>query len=83
MKSIFALEAMLPEGWSKTVVIDVDDEGNIAAVRPRQGSGGAEATGGPVIPGMANVHSHAFQRAMAGLAERMGSTRTASGPGAR
>jgi formimidoylglutamate deiminase len=73
MHRIFAPEAMLAEGWDKDVVIDVDDQGNIAAVRARQGPGGAETAGGPVIPGMANVHSHAFQRAMAGLAERMGS----------
>src|SRR2546425_1614365 len=73
MKKIFAAEAMLPEGWSKDVVIDVDDRGGIAAVRARQAPGAAETAGGPVIPGMANVHSHAFQRAMAGLAERMGS----------
>jgi len=73
MQRIFTPEAMLPEGWSKDVVIDVDDRGGIAAVRARQAPGAAETAGGPVIPGMANVHSHAFQRAMAGLAERMGS----------
>ncbi|MET0331358.1 MAG: formimidoylglutamate deiminase [Dyella sp.] len=32
--------------------------------------GRAERLGGWVLPGMPNVHSHAFQRAMAGLAER-------------
>ncbi len=74
MQRIFAPEAMLAEGWSKDVVIDVDDRGGIAAVRARQAPGAAETAGGPVIPGMANVHSHAFQRAMAGLAERMGSS---------
>jgi formimidoylglutamate deiminase len=73
MQRIFAPEAMLAEGWGKDVVIEVDDQGSIAAVRAGQGPGGAETAGGPVIPGMANVHSHAFQRAMAGLAERMGS----------
>ena len=73
MQRIFAPEAMLAEGWSNDVVIDVDDRGDIAAVRARQVPGAAETAGGPVIPGMANVHSHAFQRAMAGLAERMGS----------
>ncbi|MGB7540581.1 MAG: formimidoylglutamate deiminase [Burkholderiales bacterium] len=73
MKRIFAPEAMLADGWSKDVVIEIDDDGNIAAVRSHQALGDMEATGGPVIPGMANVHSHAFQRAMAGLAEHMGS----------
>ena len=73
MKRIFAPEAMLPNGWTKDVVIEIDDEGSVAAARGRQSAAGAEPAGGPVIPGMANVHSHAFQRAMAGLAERMGS----------
>jgi len=73
MKRIFAPQAMLPEGWSKDVVLEIDDEGGITSVRGNQSPNGLESTGGPVIPGMANVHSHAFQRAMAGLAERMGS----------
>ncbi len=34
---------------------------------------GAEKLCGPLLPGMANLHSHAFQRAMAGLAEVRGS----------
>src|SRR3989449_4795570 len=73
MKKICAPEAMLPDGWIRDVVVEIDDEGNIAAARGRQNAAGAESAGGAVIPGMANVHSHALQRAMAGLAERMGS----------
>ena len=81
MKSFFATEALLPGGWASDVHIDVDDAGTIATVRAGSKSGGPkeshppgfEPLGGPVVPGMANVHSHAFQRAMAGLAERFGS----------
>lgn len=73
MKRIFAQEALLPEGWSKDVVVEIDEAGSIVETRSRQKPDGAEAAGGPVIPGMANAHSQAFQRAMAGLAERMGS----------
>ncbi len=36
------------------------------------GAGGAEQIGKFVLPGMPNLHSHAFQRAMAGMAERRG-----------
>jgi formimidoylglutamate deiminase len=32
----------------------------------------APTAGGPLLPGMPNLHSHAFQRAMAGLAEVAG-----------
>src|SRR5258705_13903883 len=68
MKRIFAPEAMLPNGWIKDVVIEIDDEGSVAAVRGRQSATGAEPAGGPGIPGMANVHSHAFQRSKIGRA---------------
>lgn len=73
MKRIFAPQAMLPEGWSRDVVVEIGDDGDITSVRGNQNPAGMESTGGPVIPGMADVHSHAFQRAMAGFAERMGS----------
>ena len=73
MKSVFAEQVMLADGWNDNVTIQIDDQGCIAAVRTGQKPGTAEQAGGPVIPGMSNVHSHAFQRAMAGLAERIGS----------
>lgn len=74
MKRIYAPEAMLPEGWARDVIIEIDDAGTITTVRARQSSRDADPAGGPIIPGMANLHSHAFQRSMAGLAERLGST---------
>jgi len=73
MKSLFAEQALLGDGWGENVAIQIDDDGSILALRTGQEPGEAERAGGPVIPGMANVHSHAFQRAMAGLSERVGS----------
>lgn len=73
MASIFAEQALLEDGWSEDVLIEIDDNGVITAARAHQVRRGAQEAGGPVIPGMSNVHSHAFQRAMAGLAEHMGS----------
>lgn len=72
MTAYFAATALLPDGWASDVRFDVDDGGALAAVTPGGGSGGAERLAGPVVPGMPNLHSHAFQRAMAGLAERAG-----------
>ena len=69
MKKYYARDALLPYGWARDVRIDVDSAGDIAAVT--SGRGG-EKLGGPVLPGMANLHSHAFQRAMAGLTEVRG-----------
>jgi formimidoylglutamate deiminase len=53
------------------VLIEIAADGTIAAVTPRSGEI-AERIAGLVVPGMPNLHSHAFQRAMAGLAERAG-----------
>ena len=73
MRTLFAPMAMLPDGWRRNVEIEIDGHGNIAAVNPDTVRGRSEHSGGPVIPGMSNVHSHAFQRAMAGRTERRGS----------
>lgn len=69
--------ALLPAGWKSNVLIDVDECGHIARVAPDQHGVGSEALRlpGPVLPGMSNLHSHAFQRAMAGLTERRGPDR--------
>jgi len=65
----FARDALLPEGWAKDVLVSVE-AGEIVAVET--GASAPQPLAGPVLPGMANVHSHAFQRAMAGLTELRG-----------
>jgi len=70
--SLFAADALTPDGWRRDVRIDVDARGTIAAVRPDASAEGAERVAGPLIPGMANLHSHAFQRALAGRTGRAG-----------
>lgn len=67
-------QMLLPTGWAADVGIETDAAGMITAVTPGAARVG-ESFGGVAVPGLANVHSHAHQRAMAGLAER-------SGPGA-
>ena len=70
--SLFAADALLPQGWARDVILDWDESGTLTRVEPGARAGGAPVAPGPVLPGMANVHSHAFQRAMAGLAEFRG-----------
>ena len=53
------------------VRIDIGPDGRIAALRPNA-ERADEHLPGLVLPGIANLHGHAFQRAMAGLAERAG-----------
>ncbi|MEO7039936.1 MAG: formimidoylglutamate deiminase, partial [Candidatus Elarobacter sp.] len=72
---LHAREAFLPGGWAPDVLIDVAPDGLISAVQSAAPCpADAEAIDGPVLPGMPNLHSHAFQRAMAGVAERRGSS---------
>ncbi|MES2885493.1 MAG: formimidoylglutamate deiminase [Pseudomonadota bacterium] len=72
MSHYFAPHALLTEGWTSAVRIEVDAAGFITALTPNASIDGAEVLSGPVIPGMPNLHSHAFQRAMAGLTEKGG-----------
>jgi len=64
--------AMLPLGWVRDVRITVAD-GCIARIETGVAASAADNRHMAAIPGLPNVHSHAFQRAMAGLAERRGS----------
>ena len=80
MAGLFFDEALLPQGWVRDVRIAVEG-GLIASV-----TGGGEGAPGDErhrigLPGISNLHSHAFQRGMAGLAETEELLPTASGPG--
>jgi formimidoylglutamate deiminase len=71
MASRFHLElALLPDGWRRDVVIRID-RGVIDSVEEPDDQP-AERISGVVVPGLPNLHSHAFQRALAGLTERRG-----------
>ncbi|WP_263261676.1 formimidoylglutamate deiminase [Pseudomonas sp. RIT-PI-S] len=72
MPAYFADRALLPDGWASQVRLEVDARGFITSVQAGASPDGAEALPGALLPGMPNLHSHAFQRAMAGLAEVAG-----------
>jgi len=55
-------------GWQPNASIAVGTDGLLASANEEA----AKPLGEWVLPGMPNLHSHAFQRAMAGLAERRG-----------
>ena len=66
MTVIHAKTALLPGGWAADVRVELAG-GRIVAVTP-----GAAPQGQAVdclLPAMVNLHSHAFQRAMAGMTE--------------
>ncbi|MBV8392322.1 MAG: formimidoylglutamate deiminase [Alphaproteobacteria bacterium] len=72
MTSKFRLEtALTPDGWQNDVTVEVE-HGRITSVGPSDGAQ-AERVSGVIVPALPNLHSHAFQRAMAGLTEKRGS----------
>lgn len=67
----FAARAWVAGGWASDVLLVADAQGRWAEVRPGcTDAGQAERLPGPVLPGLVDAHSHAFQRAIAGLTER-------------
>ncbi len=71
MAALYFDHAFLPQGWSTGVRIDLEG-GRIAAATARASGGDAQYCRGIAVPGLPNLHSHTFQRGMAGLAERRG-----------
>ncbi|SHN26781.1 formimidoylglutamate deiminase [Duganella sacchari] len=77
MSRLFARQALLPEGWVKDVLIEWDADGSITALLPgaaENARAGAE-TVAYALPGMINLHSHSFQRALGGRTEKAGDSK--------
>lgn len=71
--ALFAEHALLPTGWARDVLLQWNAVGQLSAVTPNASApAGTPRAAGPVLPGVPNLHSHAFQRAMGGLTEYRG-----------
>jgi cytosine/adenosine deaminase-related metal-dependent hydrolase len=69
--SLFFGSALLPEGWARDVRVEITDgrfSRVLAGAKVQPGEERVEVS----LPGMCNVHSHGFQRGMAGLTEFRG-----------
>ena len=79
MNKLFAHHALLPEGWAKDVLIEWDAGGAITVVTAGAAQPGPGAGGGACVeyalPGMINLHSHSFQRALGGRTEKAGDSK--------
>ena len=64
-------EALLPTGWARDVRVTLDN-GRFAAIAANARPQPHDARHAVAVPGLPNLHSHAFQRGMAGMAERRG-----------
>ena len=67
---LWAEQALTAEGWQRDVRVELGADGRITAVESGSSVQGRRV--GVLLPAPANLHSHAFQRAMAGLTERRG-----------
>jgi len=72
MTVLHAKSALLPDGWAPDVTVQIGGDGRITSLQPGAGPTPADHHLDILLPAPANVHSHAFQRAMAGLSERRG-----------
>ncbi|MCP4389514.1 MAG: formimidoylglutamate deiminase [Gammaproteobacteria bacterium] len=70
---IWAASALLASGWAESVEISIDGNGDIASIAPDSPYVSGDRVE-VLIPAIPNVHSHAHQRAMAGLGERAGNS---------
>ncbi|MDE2876995.1 MAG: formimidoylglutamate deiminase [Gemmatimonadota bacterium] len=69
----FRFERLLVgDRWKRDVRVEVDAGGRIASLEPGGSPDRCETVTGWAVPGVPNVHSHSFQRALAGLAEGRG-----------
>lgn len=68
MTTIFARQARLPSGWAENVRLSILD-GVLAKVEPDARKSAGDLSVDTVLPALSNLHSHSFQRAMAGMTE--------------
>ena len=69
--AFWAPHAWVGNRWHEAVLLRIGADGNWSQVQTRVAvPPDATVLDGPALPGLVNAHSHAFQRAFAGLAER-------------
>lgn len=68
VQALWAARAFLPDGWAGDVRITLA-QGRIASVQPGTAPAAGDSRVERLLPGLGNLHSHAFQRGMAGLTE--------------
>ncbi|MDG2259025.1 MAG: formimidoylglutamate deiminase, partial [Paracoccaceae bacterium] len=65
---IFSAQAWLEDGWKNNVTISIEN-GEITAVETQVAKKPGDITVDTLMPALANLHSHSFQRAMTGMTE--------------
>ena len=65
---IFANRAILSTGWAENIRLNVEN-GRITRIETGQTAQSGDIRVDTLLPALANLHSHTFQRAMAGMTE--------------
>ncbi len=73
MTDVYARRALLPDGWAQGVRVLFDESGIISAIGTGREAHDDDIVTDVLLPAPGNLHSHAFQRAMAGLTEHRSS----------
>lgn len=71
-KTYFASQAFLSDGWANNVRIGIDEKGLIQSIKKDQKPHSGDEQVGIIVPGIPNLHSHTFQRKMAGNVQHKG-----------
>lgn len=66
--AIFAKRALLSDGWAEKVRVEIAS-GAISQISTGSGAKAGDVQVDTLLPALANLHSHSFQRAMAGMTE--------------
>jgi formimidoylglutamate deiminase len=70
-RRFWAPRAWLGGAWADSVLLTADAQDQWSAIETgKPAPADADVLTGPVVPALVNAHSHAFQRAFVGLAER-------------
>lgn len=69
-QTIFARNMLTADGWRRDARLTIGADGHIASIEDGDAPGSVSVD--VLLPAPGNVHSHAFQRAMAGLTEYRG-----------
>jgi len=75
MSRLYARHALLPEGWRQDVLIAWNAAGDIDALDVGAAAPQGVETVAYALPGMINLHSHSFQRALGGRTEKAGDSK--------
>jgi formimidoylglutamate deiminase len=70
--ALYARNALLPGGWARDVLLQWNVSGELTAIIPDALAPAGVEHAEYALPGMINLHSHSFQRALSGLTEKAG-----------